>query len=136
MRYTEKPLGIREVQRLRGELLCYRDAKDYLKTLISDPVIRKEAITVLYLETGGVRWVSPEHIQKIATVMLAFHARLQGVTTEQLGADMIRTVQQMTPAEKAELRRHLDAAYGVKLHLTADDREWLQSMGIDAGIAK
>ncbi len=110
MRYTEKPLGIREVQRLRGELLCYRDAKDYLKTLISDPIIRKEAVTVLYLETGGVRWVSPERVQKIATLMLSFHRRLEGLTTEQLGEAALRTVKQMSPAEKAELRKRLDEA--------------------------
>lgn len=108
----EKPLGTREVQRLRGELLCYRDARDLLKTLVTDPVIRKEAVEILYLEVGGNKWISPERVQKIATLMLDFHRRLEGVTTEQLGLDLLRTVEQMTPAEKANLCERLDEAIG------------------------
>jgi hypothetical protein len=73
MKYTEKPLGPREHARLRGELMCYRDAKDFLGTLIADRDIRKEAVEILYLTTGGTKWLSPERVQKIATLMLDFH---------------------------------------------------------------
>jgi hypothetical protein len=123
----ESPLGRRELQRLRGALLSYRDGKDYIRELVTDSALRKQAIERLYKLSGGSKWLRPERVKRIALEVGDAPATL---TTDQLGDALLKTVQQMTPDEKAELRRHLDAAFGVKLPLTTDDEKFLQQIGV------
>ena len=52
------------------------------------------------------------------------------MTTEQLLDQLLKDVQQMTPEEKAEFRKHLDQEFGLKLPLTETDRTLLREAGI------
>jgi len=38
----------------------------------------------------------------------------ESLTTEQLGEDLLRTIEQMTPEQKAELRKQLDKSFNSK----------------------
>ena len=55
---------------------------------------------------------------------------MKNVTTEQLGADTIRTVELMTAQEKAVVRRYLDGIFA------ESDREFLMSCGVAPWIPK
>jgi hypothetical protein len=44
----------------------------------------------------------------------AHAARHSGLTMDQLGEAMLETVRQMSPQEKAELRKHLDEQFSKK----------------------
>jgi hypothetical protein len=62
---VEKPLGRRELSRLKGDLLCYRDAKDYIRGLGLEHGIRVRAVEMLYRKTGGRNWLSPGQVDAI-----------------------------------------------------------------------
>lgn len=48
------------------------------------------------------------------------------LTTEQLLEKVLQDIEEMSPEEKAELREHLDKAFGLKLRgLPAQGREWI-----------
>jgi hypothetical protein len=82
--------------------------------------------------------------EKLALAQRIANHKAPGIhlTTEQLGEAMIQTVKQMSPDEKAELRRNLDCALLTKAAVDTEliriaaatvresDREWLESLGV------
>jgi hypothetical protein len=54
--------------------------------------------------------------------------KLESLTMEQLGDAVIRTVEQMTPAEKADLRKCLDAQFKDNFFLTNADRQFWRGL--------
>jgi transcriptional regulator of acetoin/glycerol metabolism len=90
--------------------------------------------------------LSDEAVRKLAQRIAKHDAPGIYLTTEQLGEAMIRTVQQMSPDEKAELRRSLDCALLTKAAVDTEliriaaatvresDREWLESLGVRYGL--
>src|SRR5271156_4064038 len=104
---------------------------------------RNRNITIAQPES--LTWgTSMTNAEKLALPQRLAKTKPPGIylTTEQLGEAMIQSVQQMSPDEKAELRRNLDCALLTKAAVDAElqkilaateresDREYLASLGV------
>ena len=58
-------LGRRQYDRLCERLLAYTEAKAWIKAQGLERGHEKRAISLLYARSGGTKWLTPAHVQKI-----------------------------------------------------------------------
>lgn len=101
--------GSRSHKRLCGRLLCYADQKILIRHLTQgEREVGVESIRRCYLAGGGNRWESPRFVEDLVQAVRVDLGIPYNPTTEQLMQDAIKTVEQMSPAEKVNLRQRMD----------------------------